>query len=252
MKTISRLSHCWLLWYGLAGRKILSTYPFVTLRMAIVISRDSSKSKSMVCPVYPRPSRRYNDSVSEPGPLLASRDASVLVVIDIQEKLLPAIHGGEAILPRVGLLLEGAKAMGVPVILTEQYPQGLGPTVEGVRRDLPPGTDPVTKTAFSCVPEPAFMAKLKATGRRQAVIAGIEAHVCVAQTALELVSAGFQVFLAADAVGSRRPADRDTALDRMRRAGVVVTTSEALVFEWLRRAGTPEFKAVQRRIKEIP
>jgi len=190
--------------------------------------------------------------VADHAPILASRDASVLLIIDVQEKLLPAIAGGEAIPPRIGLLLEAAKSMQVPVLVTEQYPQGLGPTVEAIRRELPEGVNPIEKTSFSCVPEPAFMSALTALARRQVVIAGTEAHVCVAQTALELAAGGWTVFLAADAVGSRREADREIAIERMRRSGVTVTTAEAVAFEWLRRAGTPEFKTVQRRLKSIP
>ena len=184
-------------------------------------------------------------------PVLISRDESVLLVIDIQEKLLPDIPGGEALLLRVSLLLEAAKVTGVPVLLTEHAPQGLGPTVGPIRAELLPGTEPIIKTTFSCVYEPNFLIRLKATDRRQVVIAGIWTHVCVTQTALELVRGGWSVFLAADATGSPRPADRDVALERLRQAGIVVTTAESVVFEWMVRSGTPEFKAVQHRLKAL-
>jgi nicotinamidase-related amidase len=187
--------------------------------------------------------------VTDPALSLLSREASVLLLIDLQEKLLPAISGWADLVPRAALILEAAKVLGIPVVVTEQYPQGLGPTVEAIRRELPPGTVPLAKTTFSCVSEPGIAATLAATKRSQVVIAGIETHVCVAQTALELAAGGWAVSVAADATGSRRAGDRDAALERMRRAGIVITTAEAVTFEWLRRAGTPEFKAIQRRLK---
>lgn len=183
---------------------------------------------------------------------LLSRDASVLVVVDVQERLAPVIHGREGLLARVELLVAAAGLLGVPVLVSEQYPQGLGRTVEAVRRALPAGTIPVEKTEFSCAPVPEFAARLAALGRTQVVLAGMETHVCVAQTALDLRSRdGGSVWVAADATGSRRPEDARIALERLRAAGVGITTAEAVVFEWLRRAGTPEFKAMQARLKAL-
>ncbi len=182
---------------------------------------------------------------------LLDRARSVLVVVDVQERLMPAIHEAPRLLRRIELLAKAARALGVPAILTEQYPQGLGPTVAAVKAALPDGVEPVVKIDFSCAGVPAFAARLAAAGREQLVLAGVEAHVCVAQTALEFVATGKRVFLVADATGSRRPEDRAVALRRIERAGVTVTTAEAVVFEWLRRAGTAEFKALQPLLKAI-
>jgi nicotinamidase-related amidase len=160
----------------------------------------------------------------------------------------PVIHEHARMLARLDLLIHAARTLGVPVLVTEQYPQGLGPTVAAVR-DALPVHEPVVKTDFSCAGVPEFDSRLAALGRDQIVIAGIEAHVCVAQSALGLAARGGAVFVAADAVSSRRAFDAETALRRLDRAGVGVTTAEAVVFEWLRRAGTSEFKAVQQKIK---
>jgi len=188
---------------------------------------------------------------SDPMPSkLVSREASALVIVDVQERLMPAIHDGAAVLARIGLLADTARQLGIPVLVTEQYPKGLGLTVETVRAALAT-YDPVVKVEFSCVPVPAFAARWGGLGRSQVVLAGVEAHVCMAQSALDLVAVGVQVFLPADATSSRRPLDRDIALERMRSGGVTVTTAEAVVFEWLRRAGTDEFKAVSQRLKAM-
>jgi nicotinamidase-related amidase len=182
---------------------------------------------------------------------LMSREASVLVIVDVQERLMPAIHDGAAMLARLGLLADTARRLGIPVLVTEQYPKGLGVTVDTVRASLVV-YDPVVKVEFSCVPVPAFAARWAALGRSQAVLAGVETHVCMAQSALDLAAAGVQVFLPADATSSRRPLDRDIAIERMRAGGVTVTTAEAVVFEWLRRAGTDEFKDVSQALKALP
>ncbi len=185
-------------------------------------------------------------------PDLLSHEDSALILVDVQERLVPVIHGSAALLARLELLLAAAARLGIPVIATEQYPQGLGATVAVLRAAMPGGSTPVAKVEFSCAPVPEFAARLAATGRRQVVIAGIEAHVCVAQTALDLVrDRPGEVWVVADAVGSRRPDDARIALDRMRGAGIGITTAEAVVFEWLRRAGTPEFKELSARIKAV-
>lgn len=182
---------------------------------------------------------------------LLSRDDSVLVVVDVQEKLVPAVPAASRVIERVRLLLEAARLLHVPVIATEQYPKGLGLTVEPVRAALPAGTVPLEKTEFSCVPVPAFASRIMTLGRDQIVVAGLEAHVCVGQTALDLAGMGKRVFVPADAVASRREEDAAVALRRLERAGVVITTAEAVVFEWLRRAGTAEFKALSAVIRSI-
>ncbi len=184
------------------------------------------------------------------GTGLLAAERSVLVVVDFQEKLLPHIHGHAGVVRKAGLLAFAARRLGIPLVVTEQYPKGLGPTVREVREACG-SFEPVEKNCFSCAGSAAFMGRLREAGRSQAVIAGIETHVCVAQTAVDLAEAGFTVHVAADACGSRFPRDAELALRRMEAAGVVVTGAEAAVFEWLREAGTDAFRAVSARIKEL-
>jgi nicotinamidase-related amidase len=180
---------------------------------------------------------------------LLSRGAAVLVVVDVQERI-NAVMADQGHLARIVALVESCTALAVPKVATEQYPKGLGPTVAELGRLL--SAPPVVKETFSCAREPLVRAALEATGRRQAIVVGIEAHVCVLQTALDLTAAGYQVHVPHDAVSSRRPADKEWALRRMASAGVVVTTTESALFELLERCGTDEFKAVSRMIREIP
>jgi nicotinamidase-related amidase len=174
---------------------------------------------------------------------------SVLVVVDVQERLLPAIHDSDRIVRNTGMLLKGAAALSVPVLVTEQYPRGLGPTVEVVRTHLPAGTPVIEKITFGCTGEPSFNAAIEKLKRPQIVLCGTEAHVCVMQTALGLRQQGHAVYLVADAVSSRTPANREAALERMRAAGVTVVTTEMVLFEWMERAGTPVFKVVSALVK---
>jgi nicotinamidase-related amidase len=180
---------------------------------------------------------------------LLSPGTAILIVVDVQDRI-NAVMADQGHLPRITALVEAAIALGVPVVASEQYPKGLGPTVAGLARLLP--VPPLVKETFSCAREPAVRAALEATGRRQAVVTGIESHVCVLQTALDLVVAGYQVHVPHDAIGSRRPADKEWALRRMASAGVVVTSTESALFELLERCGTDEFRMVSRMIREIP
>jgi nicotinamidase-related amidase len=147
-----------------------------------------------------------------------------------------------------GNLLQAAGKLGIPTTASEQYPQGLGPTVPELAALVPAGRT-FAKMEFSCAANPGLRAELDRAGRRQVVLAGIEAHVCVLQTALELRAAGYAVAVVADAVASRRPASRETALARMAAAGVVPVTTEMVLFEWLRSAADPEFRALSRLIR---
>jgi nicotinamidase-related amidase len=183
-------------------------------------------------------------------PELLDRNRSALLLIDIQERLFPHIYGRQLMLSRIDLLLFAASLMQIPVLATEQYPKGLGSTIEKIRRTLPQW-DPLTKSDFSCLPAPGFTDRLASLQRNQIVVTGIETHVCVAQTVLDLISHGEKVFVVADATGSRRPMDAEAALRRLDRSGAIVTTAESVVFEWLRRAGTEEFKAIQPRLKAL-
>lgn len=181
--------------------------------------------------------------------MLIRAEESALVVVDVQARLLPAIHESDRVLRNAGILLEAAGALAVPVVLTEQYAKGLGETVEQVRAALPAGTPVIEKITFASTGEPAFVDALAALGRRRIVLCGTEAHVCVLQTALGLLTLGYTVHLVADAVSSRTPANHAAAIDRLRAAGVSAVTTEMVVFEWLERAGTPVFKTVSALIR---
>jgi len=173
---------------------------------------------------------------------------SCLLVIDIQQRLLPAIAEPELVTGNTAVLMRAAQRLSVPVLLSEQYPRGLGPTVEQVAEFVPAGTT-VAKEHFSCWSEPAWRERFEGIARDQAVICGMESHVCVMQTALDLLSAGRRVFVVADAVSSRHVDSKARALDRMRDAGAAIVTTEMVVFEWLERAGTAEFKDLSALIK---
>lgn len=180
--------------------------------------------------------------------MLIDARRSVLLIVDVQARLAPAVAGAEEIIARSRVLLEAAARLGVPVVATEQYPQGLGHTDE---RLLPllEGATVLPKTAFSATRDEAIRAHLDRLGRRQAVVAGMETHVCVLQTALGLREAGYEVAVVADAVGSRLPERKALGLERMRAGGVEIVDSEMVVFEWLGAAGTPVFRELSRLIK---
>lgn len=170
-----------------------------------------------------------------------------LLVIDVQEKLLPLVDHAADVVRNCAFLVTAAGLLGVLVKATEQYPKGLGGTVRDLAEVLPPRAD---KTAFSCCAVPGLSETFKAAGRSQILLAGIETHVCVQNTALDLLADGFAVFVAADAVGSRDRRDHDWALRRMENVGCVVTTAEATVFEWTARSDAPQFKAISRLVQD--
>jgi nicotinamidase-related amidase len=167
---------------------------------------------------------------------------SVLIVIDIQDKLLAKLPEAGRLVRNAGFVLDAAAALGVPVRATEQYPKGLGPTTAEIARRLP-ATLPA-KTAFSCCGAGTFLEELEMLRRPNVVLVGMETHVCVAQTALDLLHAGLHVFLPVDALAARGTLDHDTALRRLEQAGAVLTTSEAVAFEWMGDAAHAQFKAV--------
>ena len=177
--------------------------------------------------------------------MLLSAERSVLLLVDLQQRLMPAILDAESVVSRAARLAEAALLLDVPVLATEQYPAGLGPTVESLA-GYPRAT--LAKTAFSAAADPGFAALLPA-GTREVVIAGVETHVCVLQTALDLLGPRYRVVLAADAAGSRDPADHQAAIDRARQNGVEVVTSEMVLFEWLRDSRHPGFRQVQKLLR---
>ncbi len=180
--------------------------------------------------------------------LKLERDRAVVLVVDVQERLLAAMPEGARapLLRATQALVEGAKQLKVPVLATEQYPKGLGPTVPALRDALPGA--PHEKLDFSCAAVPAVKDAL-GSGPRQVVLCGMETHVCVFQTARDLAALGHQVFVAEDAVASRTEANRRVGLSLMERGGAIVTSTEAVLFDLLGRAGTPEFKAVSALVK---
>ncbi|WP_306478100.1 hydrolase [Methyloversatilis sp.] len=176
--------------------------------------------------------------------MLIDRHGSSLLLIDMQERLLPAMDDAGRLLDNVVWMARIAQRLSVPVSICEQNPKGLGATVQALR-DLVPAQSIVPKMHFSCVTDGCLdtMAGLQ---RPQVVICGIEAHICVLQSALALQSSGKQVFVAADCVASRDPSNRQVALDRMRQHGVIVVSREMVAFEWLGAAGSDEFREISR------
>lgn len=180
--------------------------------------------------------------------MLLSAPDSLLLVIDIQDRLLPVMKDGERVVQNTLRLLQAAQALAVPVLLTEQYPQGLGPTVPQIRAAA--GAAPaLPKRDFSAFADAAIRAHIADLHRPQVVIAGIEAHVCVLQTALHLAAAGYRVAVVADAVSSRHADSVLVAQQRMAAAGIAPVTTEMCLFEWLGTAANPAFKAVTALIK---
>ena len=173
-------------------------------------------------------------------------DNSVLLVIDVQDRLLTKIPTAAALVQNAGFLLDVAGLLDVPVHATEQYPKGLGPTHEDIRRRLP--QSPSEKTAFSSCGAGTFLEELEMLARPNVVMVGMETHVCVAQTTLDLIAAGLHVYLPVDALAARAAVDHDTALRRLEAAGATPTTVEAVAFEWLRDSAHPHFKAVSKLV----
>jgi len=177
-------------------------------------------------------------------------ERSVLVVIDVQERLFNAMdaeHRDEMV-RNVKLLLHAARRLGVPVVVTEQYPKGLGRTLPELKAILADAA-PLEKTAFSCCGAAGFVERLRAAGAERVVLAGLEAHVCVLQTALDLVRLGFGVSVVADAVCSRRPANMELGLAQARQAGAVPTSTETVVFQWLGDADTDAFRELSKLLR---
>lgn len=186
---------------------------------------------------------------TESSPDLIAVEESLILVVDVQERLLPAMAEAEKVQKYVKILTDAAALMNVPVIATEQYPKGLGPTVSDAL-DTSSIQACIEKSGFSVLSEPAVMQAIKDSGKKRIIVCGIEAHVCVNQSVLDLLS-NFDgwVYVVEDAVSSRDLQNKATGLERMRKAGAHVVCTEMVVFEWLKKAGTPEFKAISKMIK---
>jgi nicotinamidase-related amidase len=179
------------------------------------------------------------------------RDQTVLLIIDVQERLMPVIDERATVELNIERLIRGAHILGIPVLVTEQYVKGLGRTVESVRRALEEtiGYQPIQKDCFSAQGSPDFAIRLSSIGRRQVLLCGVETHVCVYQTASDLLEGGYEVSLVSDAASSRSSRNRETAIRRMSMDGVSLTSTEMALFELCVRSGTEEFRAVSRLVK---
>ncbi len=176
------------------------------------------------------------------------KEEAALVLIDFQERLMLAMRKKEKLAISVTKLARGCKIMGLPILVTQQYTRGLGPTISGLHEVLGE-YDPIEKTSFSAMKEQSFVKALAKTGRKDIILAGIESHVCVQQTALDLLEQEYNVFLVADCVSSRRPVDQRYALKRMAQAGVIATTYEAVLFELCVGSHLPAFKEISLLVK---
>jgi len=179
---------------------------------------------------------------------ILQREKTALLIIDVQERILPVIHNIENVIQNTLKLINGFKILSIPIYFTEQYPKGLGQTEKRIKEALE-SSEAIQKMSFSCSGAGNLFAELKEKNISQVVVCGIESHVCVQQTVLDLIANDFQVDVAADAISSRKQLDYEIALQRMRTNGAEVTTTESILFELLNVCGTDEFKAVSKLVK---
>ncbi len=173
---------------------------------------------------------------------------SILLVIDIQEKFLPHIKDNAELKKKTSILIQAAKRLGIPMLITEQYPKGLGETAL-LLQEKSGYQKPVVKDTFSCCGEQRFLSVLNDYKRTHIVVTGIEAHVCVFQTVIDLLDKKYSVHVVSDCVGSRHKKNKQMAISTMRQAGAIISPMETVIFQWLKRSGTPEFKEIQPLIK---
>lgn len=181
-------------------------------------------------------------------PLILKKENSALLIIDLQERILPVIRNIESVLDNTIKLIKGFKVLSLPIYFTEQYPKGLGPTSKKILIELE-GYSAINKMSFSCLGAENLFEEFFRKKLSQIVVCGVESHVCVQQTVLDLIANSFQVNLVADAISSRKEIDYNIALERMRTLGAEVTTTESVLFELLEVCGTPEFKEVSKVVK---
>jgi len=182
------------------------------------------------------------------APAMLTTDSTVLVLIDFQERLFPVMHDKERLLRNVLKLIRGAKVLEIPIVLTEQYPKGLGPTLPEIK-ELLPDVKPIEKVCFDCCEEGAFCESLEFLKRKQVLVAGIEAHICVYQTAMALSRAGYEVQVVGDCISSRESENKLVSLLKMGAAGVSPTTMEMALFELLKVARGDKFKQISNIVK---
>ena len=176
------------------------------------------------------------------------KQEAVLVIVDIQERLAAVMGERKKVIDNCLHLIEVSKLLNIPILLNEQYPKGLGPTVNEIREALRP-YEPLEKVTFSCCRGGSFLNVLAASGRKKVILAGMETHVCVLQTVIDLLKAGYPVHVVKDATCSRTPDNFTAGTEFMRDAGAVITCTETVLFQLLEKAGTDEFKAISKRIK---
>ena len=176
------------------------------------------------------------------------KDDTLAVIIDIQEALFPYIHEHEKLEKTTIKLIQGLKAIGIPIMVTQQYTAALKPTLPSISEAIGE-YEHIEKMAFSCCDEPTFDEELAVSTQRNVIITGIESHVCVLQTVIDLIDRGYLPIVVEDCVSSRNPNDKKIAIERMRKEGAVITTYESILFELLRYSGTAEFKAVSKIVK---
>jgi len=179
---------------------------------------------------------------------LITKEAAALVVIDVQEKLFAHMAEKEKLTENLTKLIQFARIIKIPIVLTEQYPKGLGPTIPQIKA-LAPNLQPIEKLEFSCFGSQKFRETFATTQVKTLILSGIEAHICVAQTAIEGLENGFRTCVVEDATSSRNPEDKATAIQRMRQNGVTVVSTEMLIYELLKKAGTPEFRETLKLVK---
>lgn len=182
------------------------------------------------------------------NPIILNKKTTALLIIDIQERILGVMHNPKRVVKNTIKLIEGFRILNLPIFVTEQYPKGLGETEKSIKEALK-DFEAIQKLSFSCSGAGDLFEQIKEKGIKQIVVAGIESHVCVQQTVLDLLINGFQVNLASDAVSSRNKIDYKTAIRRMSKHGVEVTTTEAILFELLEVCGTEEFKKISKIVK---
>ncbi len=170
------------------------------------------------------------------------------LVIDIQERLFPHINEHKVLLRNVEILLEGLRILEIPILVTEQYRKGLGTTIAPVVEKLLK-FDPLEKMTFSCCDDSVFLSELKAIKRKNVIICGIESHVCVLQTTIDLMKKGYRPVVIEDCVSSRKPNDKTIAIERMRREGAIISTYESILFELARVSGNENFKSISKLVK---
>lgn len=215
----------------------------------LIVAEPMGKHPALVQVVLDRAAEALGMPLEES--VLLHADRASLLVVDLQTRLLPHIDGCPAVISSTIYMIRAAKELGIPIVVTEQYPDGLGPTDPQILEVLPPETASVAKTCFSCFGDSTLVNHLNAS-RPRLILCGVEAHVCVMQTALEAQRFGWEPCVIVDAIASRKSADCQAALHRMEQAGITLASAEMAVYELLREAGTPQFKSLLPMLKEGP